>query len=174
MLKGQEFILHSVDDSFGDIHFDLSATNPIDYKIEFKEGSRERELQITVYYGATIDVINYTLGETPVITTSSENFSKPTQKKIAEDRKLFNMNHWSDIMLLGKKYSIFYNTVGYFLLDPDDKLVGKFYSDVPPPLNADGVLLGGDPIQYSDTEVYVPFLISDLSDENILGINLLK
>ena len=172
-IKDQKLIIHSVDGFFNDIEIGLSqSTQPIDYTIE--KIDRDSRLKFVIHFGTKTDIITYKLGETAVVETDPIVFSKDSQKKIAEDRKLFNMNHWTDITLFGNRYSIFYNDIGYFLIDSENKLVGKFYSDVPPPLNSSGVKLGSDPIQYSDTEVYIPFLVSDLSEEIVLGINLLK
>lgn len=70
----------------------------------------------------------------------------------------YNFNLWTKFLYKGHLYKVYWNEFrGYFVLNDEDQIVGKFLGALSPPIDKDGVSFAGSPITEGGS-IYFPAL----------------
>ena len=136
--------------------------------------SDDNRVQIKAFGAMEESTMEFTLNSLATVSKVAAANTPSYVKSKTNTGTLKRFNFWSDISLGGNNYKLYFNSLGYYLLDSDRNIVGKFYSDKSPKINSDGVEFLAEPVQISANEVALPFLISNLQEEPTYGVNVLK
>ena len=146
-------------------------------KIDAYEVTTEEDMVTIKVYNHTTKKeksITFTINSIPEISDEIDTYVPSYFRRTSDVGNFNRFNFWSDVTFDGNVYQIYWNSVGYYMVDGEENIVAKFYSDKTPPINTNGVSFHGKAVSIGEDEVMLPFIISNNQTSPTFGINILR